>query len=73
MSYFYEEVYSTVPSPLVSNPWYRPLVFFQWSGKFRYTLYQGTYVDAGAADCQLKFWAQVEEGSQDMWMNKTYR
>ena len=49
------------------------LIMFQWSGKFRYTLYQGTYEDAGAADCQLKYWVQKEFGSNDMLMNKTYR
>lgn len=46
----------------------------QWSGVYRYTLFQGTYPPDGAADCQLKYWVTddpINEG--DMYMNKTYR
>ena len=48
------------------------LFFFpQWSGVSRYNLYQGTYPDAGAPDCQQQYWESISDTGY--YMKETYR
>ncbi len=45
----------------------------QWSGLYRYVLYQGTYPDAPANECQLECWELAEgQGTTYNW-NLTFR
>ena len=46
--------------------------FSQWSGLYRYVLYQGTYPDAPANECQLEYWELVQDDIQYNW-NLTFR